>query len=750
MSSLYTNKEKDEYVIVLEDGGHRLRVNRNGDSWSLKISHADGPTERETAWATLKKPEGLRTSPNAKQIRESYGLIFGAANTSKKIDDTIDILQTESFRWPLNEESESSYSEEDKGADLIRLAKANAAEFFRDQYQTGYAVLRNCVTNDTNDTNLETRGENTYTQGVCVNPDKDFKTTDVTDVSDAFQTVPLKSREFKWWIAGLYHDQTGKTVGNDSINAAILVLESETQTKPMHYLYNRIAPNGHFSLWWDMADSKGRAIHLDSEGWRIEPSPPKLFRRYSHMNALPEPVKGGDLTPFLNYLNLEEPGDKLLAIVSVISYLIPEVPKVGTVVTGVQGSGKSAWHRFTQTLLDPSSTDLLTLPSKDDDLIQILEHHAVAIFDNVNQLTRTQSDILCRTITGIGNEKRELYTTDDSFIRSFMRIVGLNGISMPVEKGDLFSRMILLPWEPITDRKTDAEMKAQMKRDAPQLIGAMLDTLVKAMRFFPDVKTGLNVRMSDFAKWGCAITMALGLKQTDFERAYRENIKSQDEEAVRASMVAEMIIRYMRTQGESRVEGSATDLKKLIEVFENPPDFHGKPTGDLLSRREGWPKNATRFGRELAEIAPSLIATGYRVATPKKGRGRSRNYVIERVISIGEKELDKGQRSFETTNLDELTDARLRAALVGEPKSVEFIPEVISEVMPEVKTVSLGEAREALLGRVELRGDGLELEAALEFLGKLGLNVSLATKVIGSMMRDGVIFSPRAGWYKAT
>lgn len=556
---------------------------------------------------------------------------------------------------------------EDKAAELIGLAHENAAEFFRDQYRTGYAVLRSHDTNDTKDTN----SENYSAQCAPQTPGIVSQNTVVSVVSDEYQTVPLNSREFKWWIARLYHEKTRGAVGKENISAATLVLEAETQTKPMRYLYNRFAPNGELSYWWDMGDEKGRAIHICKDGWRIEHSPPKLFRRYSHMLPLAEPERGGDLSPFLKYLNLEEPGDKLLAIVSVISYLVPEIPRVGSTVTGMQGSGKSTWHRLIQTLLDPSSTDLLTLPSKDEDLIQILDHHAVAIFDNVNQLNRTQSDILCRGITGIGNEKRELYTTDDSFIRSFMRIVGLNGVSMPVEKGDLFSRMILLPWEPITERKTDAEMKAEMKRDAPKLLGAILDTLVKAINIFPEVKTSLNVRMSDFAKWGCAITLAIGLKQGDFERAYRDNIKSQDEESVRASMVAEMVIRYLRINGETKIEGSATDLKKLIESFENPPDEHGKPTGDLLSRREGWPKNATHFGRELTEIAPSLMAIGYKVITPKKGRGKTRNYSVEKIVPLNApKEVEKGQRSFETTDVEELTDTRLFTALKGVKENV--------------------------------------------------------------------------------
>ena len=110
----YVNEEKGEYVIVLEDGGHRLLVKHNSDSWVLKIDHAQGPTSRETAWATIKKAEGLRTSPNAKQIRESYTLIFGPNNVSKMIDETIGILQSQHHLWPIEKEEEEAAPPQEK------------------------------------------------------------------------------------------------------------------------------------------------------------------------------------------------------------------------------------------------------------------------------------------------------------------------------------------------------------------------------------------------------------------------------------------------------------------------------------------------------------------------------------------------------------------------------------------------------------------------------------------------------------
>jgi len=546
----------------------------------------------------------------------------------------------------------------DKAAELIIIAKENAIEFFRDQYQTGYVTMTVCDSSDGSDGILEKNAKSINNTPAIVS-----KTPSQLSCCHGLkQTVPLNSKQFKWWLARLYHKRTKSAVGRDYLNAAILVLEAETQTQPRRFLFNRAAPNGALSYWWDIGDEAGRAIHIAEDGWRIEDTPPQIFRRYPHTLPIPEPIHGGSLEPFLDYLNLEEPGDKLLAIVVAISYLIPEVPHIGTTVTGRQGSGKSTFHRLLQTLIDPSSADLLTLPTKDDDLIQVLEHHYLAIFDNVNHLTRTQSDILCRAITGAGNEKRELYTTDDSFIRQFMRCVGLNGITVPIEKSDLFSRNLLLSWMPIITRRTDAEMKSQMVADTPKLIGAMLDVLVMACKLYPETKTRLNTRMADFTKWGCAITKALGLDQGIFEDAYLENLRVQDEEAVKASMVAEQIIRYMKARDTSRISGSATVLKSEIEDWVNPLDERGHPMGDLLNKRQGWPKNPPAFGKELMEVAPALEATGYRVYQTRTRKARE--IVIEKLVESAAPREEKGQRQFEAVKAEELTDARLRMALI--------------------------------------------------------------------------------------
>ena len=555
-------------------------------------------------------------------------------------------------------------NEETPGATIIRLAKENAIEFFRDQYHTGYATIPIYDANVANDELLQKNN----------NPDGVYSVEDVGDSKNATlatfasqkKTAPLSSKVIKWWIAHLYHEKTKETASSEAIRSAILVLEAETQTQPVRVLYNRFAPNGDFAYWWDMGDDYGRAIHYDKNGWKIEENPPQIFRRYPHTMQLPEPEQCGNLALFLPYLSLADAGDKLLAIIAPITYLIPEVPHVATTITGRQGSGKSTLDLLYQSLIDPSASGLLTMPQRDDDLIQVIEHHYLSIFDNVGWLTRTQSDTLCRAITGSGNEKRELYTTDDAFIRQFIRCIGLNSITMPVERSDLVSRNLFFNWLPLTwnKRKTDAEMKADIQRDTPKLIGAMLDVLVKAIQIYPDVKPKMNARMADFVKWGIAITKAMGLTQEDFEGAYAANLNTQDEELIKSSLVADQVIIYMTQTKQPILEASAAEIKNDIEVWFNPLDAYGRPIGDLLTKKPGWPKTAKDFSIQLIDVSEALETFDFKVSRGERN-SKGRTLRIEKLVRDPKDKETVGQRTFDTTK-QVLDDDRLEKALKGE------------------------------------------------------------------------------------
>jgi hypothetical protein len=551
--------------------------------------------------------------------------------------------------------SKAESVKDDKVLELYELASSKIVSLFRDQYKTVYAVIGRDTSHvgsfindvrgvgvykDTKDTilvssqELEQEKKNIlFTPGS--NSQKDTNLVSLVSLGtdnnkNKMRFVCLDDDAFVVWLAGEYYDTCNKTASRDQIKNATLILKAKAKDAPLRWLYNRIAPDGTGGVWMDMGYDFGRAIHVTMDGWHVDENPPQIFYHYNHQMPLYTPVSGGSLDMMDEFLNLEDE-DRILAKIAIISYLVPGVPHIGLNVIGPQGTGKSTSQLLIIKLLDPASTNILSLPSDEKELTQNLEHHSVCMFDNVGYLSRTQSDILCRAITGDAIEKRALYTNDESFIKQYMRTIGLNGISTVIEKSDLFSRMLTLNFLKIKDdaRKTYAEMLEIMDRDGPLILGAILDILVRAIQFYPETQTKINVRMSDFARWGCAIAKAMGLEQSKFEAVYLGNLEGQDEIVVQSSLIAEKIIEYMDRTQSVRLEGSASELKELMEAFTNPPDSYGRPMGDLLSKMQGWAKTSTWFGRNLMEVAPSMESAGYFV---KRTHGMTTRYIIERVV----------------------------------------------------------------------------------------------------------------------
>jgi len=151
----------------------------------------------------------------------------------------------------------------------------------------------------------------------------------VVSVFKVKKTIGLGSDEFKRWLSLQYFNESGEAPTESALSSAIRVLAALADSEPIHQLYNRVAPDGAGGTWIDMSDETGRAIHVTKQGWDVEEAPP-IFKHYSHMLPLPEPVRVSEegLEPILKYVNVKDPGSMLLAAVTPITYFDPEVPHV--------------------------------------------------------------------------------------------------------------------------------------------------------------------------------------------------------------------------------------------------------------------------------------------------------------------------------------------------------------------------------------------------------------------------------------
>ena len=281
--------------------------------------------------------------------------------------------------------------------------------------------------------------------------------------------VRLKDLEFKMYLSNLLYQAEKKVMGQEAIASAILLLKYNAAHGKQYKLFNRVAPDpsGDGSIWLDMADSQNRAYHITKDGWTLEADLPILFRRYTHQQPLREAVKNGDAKKLLEFVDIgaNKNSDltkhrKLLLLIQTTSYIIPKISHPINSMFGCPGSHKSTAQRFIRMLIDPSSAPLLSMPRDENAALQNLDHHYIPIFDNLDYVPRWFSDILCRAVTGAGQESRALYTDDDSFIRTFRRCPMLNGLNHPGTKGDLLNREIMHPTEPNGKRRARIEISS--------------------------------------------------------------------------------------------------------------------------------------------------------------------------------------------------------------------------------------------------------------------------------------------------
>lgn len=385
----------------------------------------------------------------------------------------------------------------------------------------------------------------------------------------------VRGTRFRQLISRELYINKGKIAGTEAINQALTVIEGKAIFEgKLIKLHNRIAVH-EGAFYYDMGN--GRVIKTTASGWAIDNCPPILFKRHSHQLPQVEPQRGGKLDKIFNFMNVTNDQEQLLLEVSIVSFFVPDIPHPLLNAQGGQGSGKTRAMSCAKKLIDPSKLNVCIPPYDKKELVQTLFNQYFCTFDNVSDIPDWMSDILSIAITGGGQSKRKLYSDDEDIIFSFRRCIALTAINMCIKKSDLFDRAILIKFDSIhpSQRREDAELNRQFENEKPRLLGAIFDTLSKAMKIYPEIKIKHLPRMADFCRWGCAIAIALGYEAEDFLKAYNRNIHKQHDEIVHENTLAQSIMIFMKNKTEwSGVVGELyEELKKLVTVSKKDKTF---------------------------------------------------------------------------------------------------------------------------------------------------------------------------------
>lgn len=363
------------------------------------------------------------------------------------------------------------------------------------------------------------------------------------------QCVKLRTGQVKKYLSYQMYLEHGKPPNAESLTQAINTLEGlAIFARQEIRLENRVARHGGGFLY-DLGDH--RAIRFAGDGWEIIDAPAK-FRRFSHQAVQVVPIAGGDAYRLFDFINVG-PDRRLLILVTLISYFVPEIPHPIFHPWGSQGSGKTSLFKAFKRLVDPSSVETIMCSTDRQQVIHALVTHYMPLFDNLSRLDGETSDLLCQACTGGGIEKRQLYTDEDSIIFQILRCVGVNGINLSIAKPDLLDRTLLLHLEriPPDKRREESVLWAEFEEARPHVLGGIFDILSKAMKIHPQVNLARLPRLADYGRWGYAIAEAIepGLGKK-FIADYQRNVDQQVEEAIQGNTLATTLLLYMANRDE--------------------------------------------------------------------------------------------------------------------------------------------------------------------------------------------------------
>jgi len=461
----------------------------------------------------------------------------------------------------------------------------------------------------------------------------------------SFIAEPLNSKKTGTLLFKLFWDKYGKVPGQKSVSEAISYLEghalfNDPQIREVH---NRIGRYGEI-LYYDLGDNK-HVVSISKDGWSIETECPIVFQRYAHQQIQVMPQRGGNLKDILPLVNITDEASKILFLTHLPVCFIPDIPRAAFALSGAPGSAKSTLLKMMRRLIDPSATPLLTHNPDIKELIQTAGHQYVIFMDNLSYLPEKLSDALCRIVTGDAFSKRELYTNDNDILYSFKRAVGICGINLVATKPDLLSRSLIIKLEPITEDTRKEErvvLDTDFEKIRPFLLGAIFDCVSLGLRVAPTIELKTLPRMADHFRYSAAVAQSLGYTVEDLYSASKVNTKNQNEEALDASVVAQVIFEFMADK--DNWEGLSTDFfREAREIAEK------------LKVLQSFPANASVLIKKMKEVESNLLAEGIKAVRGK--RTSQGNTVILSKVGVQPGLLDGGIPQEEVSGSVEAVEA---------------------------------------------------------------------------------------------
>jgi hypothetical protein len=420
-------------------------------------------------------------------------------------------------------------------------------------------------------------------------------------------------------LASTFADQFGRVPPAQALVDALAVLEGRALGAPRQVVPLRAVrlpsvgaespSTTRTTVILDMGDEAGRAIEIDSAGWRVLPRSPITFRRSELIGALPAPVPGS-LDPLRALLNID-PDDLSLVLAQQAAALLG-VPCPIVLYRGPAGAAKTSAARIHTLTLDPSPAQVRSVPKDPEAWAVTAAGSLFVALDNIDLIPGWLSDALCRAVTGEGYLRRALYTDGAITVLTFRRAIVITAIDPGAMRGDLSDRLVAVDLEPIDerDRLEQEDLDAAVREAHPRILGALLDLTSTVLRTMAGIRLPRRPRMADYGRVVAAIDAELG---TDGFARYMTQRGNLQREAAEGDPIGAAILAFMATREEW-----ASTAAELLDAI--TPE-KGKP--------KDWPSTPRGLSGALRRVGQPLEAAGIRVTFAKEGHGNRRIIRLE-------------------------------------------------------------------------------------------------------------------------
>ena len=431
-------------------------------------------------------------------------------------------------------------------------------------------------------------------------------------INDHFETVEIGSRRSEDWLHFVHNQGTRQIHQDASYKRAMSMIRNQAQfsNTPVETLHNRIAMVDN-TIYYDLRRSDWKLVKISQNGVEmveIDSTTP-MFERKQHQREQVQYIIDNSRDPLEELVQLLRIQSQFRQIfkVHLVSMFLEDVPVPIMVPKGEQGSLKTTITKAIKRTVDPSGEEVSSIPPNRDDLVLLLNNRFMPNFDNVSFITPTNSDILCRAVTGEGLSKRKLYSDSTEIIYAYRRKIILNGISFGMNRSDLMERCIVYETKAPTslERITEEEFNETFSKLLPYLLGQIFTVLSRVLKSYKDVKSQIRElpRMADFAVYGECISRELGYTDFSFVTDYTEKLKQSAIGIIENHPVVFAITTMMEseTKYEDTVQNFFDKAKQL--AIENKIDIENN-----------FPSISNKVQSVIDRIKPNLRSLGFEIS----------------------------------------------------------------------------------------------------------------------------------------